>query len=208
MERTMLVGKKVKLRAVEEKDLNFCQSLYNDDHLRGLVVGWDFPISMHSQEKWFKSMSPQDKNNIRLIIETYDGTVIGLTGLWNIDWHNRNALTAIKLKGESLSGKGFGRDAIMLMNAYSFFDVGLVRLWGTILEYNIPSFNSYVKKSGWIVEGLLRKHIFRNGYFHNLYYVGCLIEDFLKVVDSRDYIPEKIPSGLNRIETDQMKFGK
>lgn len=197
----MIKGKKVRFRPVEENDLSFCQILFNDSYLRSVVVGWDFPVSMNAQKKWFHSFSTE-KNNIRLIIETYDGKAIGLTGLWDIDWHNRNALTAIKLKSEGIEGKGYGRDAIMAMNAFSFFDVGLHRLWGTIIDYNIPSFKVYVEKSGWKTEGLLRDHIFRNGVFHNLYYVACLKEDYLSVPDCQDYIPKVIPNGMQKFTAD------
>lgn len=195
----MLEGKKIRLRPIEEHDLSFCQSLYNDAKIRQMVVGWDFPVSETSQKKWYQSLTG-DRNNLRLIIETKDGISIGLTGLWDIDWHNRHALTAIKLKTEGIQGKGYGRDAIMTMNAFSFYDVGLHRLWGAILAFNIPSFKSYVHRSGWKVEGLLRQHIFRNGFFHDLYYVACLKDDFLSVPDSADYIPSKYPEGMNLIE--------
>ena len=199
-----MTGKKIRLRVVEESDLNFCQSLFNDDHLRDLVVGWDFPVSMYAQKRWFESLS-SGKNNIRLIIETHEGIAIGLTGLWDIDWHNRNALTAVKLKGDLVKGKGYGRDAIMTMNAFSFFDVGLHRLWGSIIDYNIPSFKVYVDKSGWKTEGVLRDHVFRNGVFHNLYYVGCLKDDFLNVPDSGDYVPQPIPAGMKKFSADIFK---
>jgi len=193
----MIEGKKVRLRPVEEKDLEFCQAIYNDPHLRQVLVGWDFPVSLHSQRKWFESLAG-DSRNLRLMVETKEGQPIGLTGLWDIDWHNRHALTGIKLTSQSTQGKGYGRDAIMLMNAYSFFEVGLHRLWATIIDYNIPSFKSYCERSGWKVEGLFRQHIFRNGAFHDLYCVACLEEDFLAVPDANDYIPSEIPQGMSR----------
>jgi RimJ/RimL family protein N-acetyltransferase len=191
----MIKGKRVVLRAVEEEDLGFCQRLYNDPDVRTVVVGWDFPVSLQNQKQWLDSVG-KDKSNARFIVETLEKQPIGLTGLWDIDWHNRHALTATKLtvSGE-IRGKGYGRDAIMAMNAYAFYEVGLHRLWGAILDFNVPSFKSYVERSGWKVEGRLRQHIFRNGYYHDLYYVACLKEDFLAVPDAGDYIPPKIPGG-------------
>ena len=193
----MIIGKKVIFRTVEERDLDFCQLLFNDPQLRDVVVGWAFPVSLDAQKKWFQSLAT-GTNNVRFIIETHDGKAIGLTGLWDIDWHNRNALTAIKLKGDLIKGKGYGRDAIMTMNAFAFYDVGLHRLWSSILDYNIPSFKAYVEKSGWKVEGVLREHVHRNGAFHNLYHVGCLKEDFLSVPDAKDYIPDSVPAGMKK----------
>lgn len=192
----MITGKKVRFRPIEEIDLNFCQALFNDPYIRDVVVGWAFPVSMKEQKKWFESLSSE--KTIRLIIETLDGTPIGLTGLWDIDWHSRNALTGIKLKGDSIKGKGYGHDAIMTMNAFAFFDVGLHRLWSSIIDYNVPSFKAYVEKSGWKVEGVLREHVYRNGNFHNLYSVACLKDDFLIVPGATDYIPKEIPTGMEK----------
>ncbi|OPY85090.1 MAG: hypothetical protein A4E65_00197 [Syntrophorhabdus sp. PtaU1.Bin153] len=192
-------GKYVRLRAVEETDLPFCQLLYNDLELRRLVVGWDFPVSLAQQKRWFET-SQQDRNNIRLIIENKEKESIGLTGLWDIDWHDRHALTAVKLLlSDENKGKGYGRDAVMTVCAYAFFEVGLFRLWTTIINYNAPSFKTYVERSGWKVEGLLRQHVFRNGKSHDLYYVGCLREDFLAVSDAIDYVPSEIPAGYDII---------
>ena len=191
----MIRGKKVNLRSVEEEDLGFCQRLYNDPDVRAVVVGWDFPVSLQNQKRWFDSLG-RDKNNARFIVETAEKLPIGLTGLWDIDWHNRHALTATKLMVcDEIRGKGYGRDAIMTMNGYAFFEVGLNRLWGAILDFNVPSFKSYVERSGWKVEGRFRQHIFRNGSYHDLYYVACLKDDFLAVSDARDYIPPEIPEG-------------
>jgi RimJ/RimL family protein N-acetyltransferase len=196
----MIRGKKVILRAVEEEDLGFCQRLYNDPDVRAVVVGWDFPVSLQNQKQWFDTLG-KDKNNVRFIVETSEKLPIGLTGLWDIDWHNRHALTATKLMVScEIRGKGYGRDAIMAMNAYAFFEVGLRRLWGAILDINVPSFKSYVERSGWKVEGRFRQHIFRNGSYHDLYYVACLKEDFLAVPDAGDYIPPEIPDGCHYLD--------
>ncbi len=193
----MIAGKKVRLRPVEVRDLEFCQMLYNDPRIRQMVVGWDFPVSMAAQNKWFEA-SAGNTTNLRLLVESDEGEAIGITGLWDIDWHNRNAMTGVKLKYGGTEGKGYGRDTIMVMNAYAFFEVGLHRLWGLIIEYNIPSLKSYIEKSGWKVEGILRHHVFRNGTFHNVYYVACLKSDFLAVPDAVDYVPREIPDGMHR----------
>ena len=152
-----------------------------------MVVGWDFPVSMEAQRRWFDSLIGK-KNEARFIIETIEGKTIGLTGLWDIDWHNRHALTATKvILSEEIKGKGYGRDAIMALSAYAFYEVGLNRLWGSIIDYNGASFKAYVERSGWKLEGTLRNHIFRNGAFHDLYYVACLKKDFESVPDAENY---------------------
>jgi len=183
----MIKGKLVLIRAMESSDLELCQSLFNDPDIRRMVVGWDFPVSMEAQRQWFNSLI-EKKNEVRFVIESKEGKPIGLTGLWDIDWHNRHAAGATKLiLSDETKGKGYGRDAIMALSAYAFYEVGLNRLWGMIIDYNASSLKSYVERSGWKLEGTLRNHIFRDGTFHDVYYVACLKEDFDSVPDAKTY---------------------
>ena len=171
-----MMGQRVIFRAVEEEDLKLLQEWINDPVISGLVGGWSFPVSMAQQRQWFAD-SLKDPNTQRFIVEDYESEVLGLTGLWQIDWHNRHALTALKL-GEGARGKGYGTDAILTLMSYAFFEVGLNRLWGSILAYNLPSYKAYVEKCGWRVEGILRQAVYRKGRFYDLIRVAALKEEF------------------------------
>jgi RimJ/RimL family protein N-acetyltransferase len=184
----MIKGKKVAFRAVEEEDLELLLEWANDPVMSNLVVGWSFPLSMANQKEWF-ARSLKNPHTQRFIVESYEDGVIGLTGLWEIDWHNRHALTAVKLGAENIRGKGYGTDAILTLMSYAFFDVGLNRLWGAMLPYNIPSYKAYVERCGWRVEGILRQEIFRNGEFYDLIRVAVLKEDFVKHPRFSEYAP-------------------
>lgn len=184
----MIKGKRVFFRAMEEEDLQYLLEWANDPIISNLVVGWSFPISMARQKEWFVD-TLKNPHTQRFIVESYEEGIIGLTGLWHIDWHNRHALTALKLGAEDIRGKGYGTDAILTLMSYAFFDVGLNRLWGAILPYNIASYKAYVEKCGWRVEGVLRQEIFRNGKFYDLIRVAVLKEDFVKHPRFGEYAP-------------------
>jgi RimJ/RimL family protein N-acetyltransferase len=184
----MIRTKKLGFRAIEERDLPLLADMLNDEEMSSLVVGWSFPVSLEQQKQWF-SRQLSDQHNQRWMVETAEGQTIGLTGLWSIDWVNRNALTALKLGAKDIKGKGYGTDAIMGVMAYAFGQLGLERLWGEILVYNVPSYKAYVEKCGWKVEGLLRKAVFRAGEFHDVYRVGILREDFLAHPGAAEYLP-------------------
>ena len=99
---------------------------------------------------------------------------------------------------EDAKGKGYGSDAIMTISAYAFYEVGLNRLWGAIIDYNEASCKAYVdERSGWKVEGRLRKHVFRDGTFHDLYYVACLKSDFEAIADADIYRASYLSPKLN-----------
>jgi len=122
------------------------------------------------------------------MVEDLKGNPIGLTGLWDVDWHNRNALTALKLGGDAPQrGRGLGSDAIMSVMAFAFYDVGLDRLYGSILEGNAASLKAYTQRCGWKVEGTARGHIWRHGEFVNLLHVGVLRSDFEQLPNAHEY---------------------
>lgn len=185
----MIVGKKVRFRALEEPDQPLLVEWMNDPEISRLVGGWTFPLSLANQRDWFAG-ARKDSRNQRWMVETLDGTPLGLTGLWEIDWQNRNALTALKLGSPAARGKGYGTDAIMTVMAYAFSQVGLNRLWGEILPYNLGSYRAYVEKCGWKVEGVLRQQIYRDGSFHDQYRVAVLKEDFMALPDAPAYLPK------------------
>lgn len=181
-------GKKVILRAVEEHDLPLLTEWLNDPDIAQMVGGWTFPTSLSQQKVWLDAAN-KDTLTQRWIIETDDRDPIGLTGLWNINWHDRLALTAIKLSGsDDVRGKGYGTDAVFTLMAYAFAQVGLNRLWSEIIEYNTPSYHLYVRACGWKVEGLLRQSVFRNNEFHDQLRVAILKDEFLALPRAREYL--------------------
>lgn len=172
----MIKGKNISLRPIELFDAELLQVLMNDNIISGNVVGWSFPVSLHNQQDWIKSLSSQD--NYRLIIvDNQTGESIGIAGLWNIDWHNRSAESAIKILSKSTS-KGIGTEVLMLIQAWSFYVIGLRRLYAEILSFNHASLNLYIKKCKWRVEGCQKEAIFRKGVWNSLYNVAILKDEF------------------------------
>ena len=184
----MIVGKKVRLRALEDADQPLLVQWLNDPEISHLVGGWTFPVSVSGQKDWF-ARSKGDARNQRWMVETLAGEPLGLTGLWDIDWQNRHALSALKLGSKDVRGKGYGTDAILTLMSYAFMQVGLHRLWSEILPYNRGSYRAYVEKCGWRVEGVNRQHVFRDGVFHDQLSIGVLKAEFLNWDAAKDYIP-------------------
>ena len=177
---------KVILRPLERSDLPFLRDLANDPEVRSNVVGWDWPLSLAGQERWFDARV-DTLSTRRFIVEDDSQRSVGMTGLWDLDWHNRNALTAMKLGGtEAARGRGLGTAAIHLLMEFAFNDVGLERLYSGILAHNEVSLAAYVRKSGWSEEGRLRGHIWRGGEYVDVIQVGIVRADYLSWARARD----------------------
>lgn len=183
----MLQGRLVSIRTMEVADLPYVKAINDDPVVRANVVGWGWPNSEAEMLRWHAAS--QGGSTHRWVVEDADCRVIGVTGLWDVDLQSRNALTALKLGGkDEVRGRGLGADAIKLVMAFAFYDLGLNRLHSSILASNAASLRAYVDKCGWSKEGVSRQHVWRHGGFVDLHQVGVLREDFDRLPDSEEYI--------------------
>lgn len=187
----MIKSKLVSLRPIELSDDIVLQQLINNPLVSENVVGWTFPVSLFSQKSWIQS----NTNNLSyrlVVVDNATNEAIGITGLWDIDWHNQSALSAIKLL-PAYKGKGIGTEVVMLTMAWAFYNVGLRRLHSTILDFNGPSLGLYIKKCGWRVEGCQYEAIFRKGEWHDLYSVAILKREFDALPAASEFINTVCP---------------
>ena len=169
-------GKTITLRSIEEEDLEMLRSIMNDPEVEKMLVGWAYPISKFQQKAWFQQS--QNESEKRYIIETTEDGAVGLAILSDFDWKNRSAYIGIKIGNEKFRNKGIGTDTIMTIMKYAFDELQLNRLYCTILDYNIASQTLFREKCGWICEGALRKHIYKNGEYHDLKLFGILKDEY------------------------------
>lgn len=183
----MLTGRLVSLRPMRADDLEFLADLTNVSEVRNNVVGWDWPVAPDAQREWFPQALRDPRNHRLTVTDASTGRPVGLTGLWEVDWHNRSAMSAVKLMPR-MAPKGAGSDSIMLIMAWSFYEVGLRRLHSTILDCNAASLGAYVRRCGWRIEGREREAIFRRGQWHDLVRVAALRPDFDALALSAEYV--------------------
>ena len=168
---------KIKLRALEESDMELLRESVNDPEMEKMVVGWSFPISSIEQQNWFKSIQG-NKQHQRFAIE-FEERFVGLSTLTDIDWKNRSAFHGIKLISDAPKGQGIGFDAVCGTMQYAFEELQLNRLVGGILTYNTPSRKLYAK-CGWKEEGLFREQVFKNNQYHDEIPVAILRSDYFE----------------------------
>ncbi|QAT62013.1 N-acetyltransferase [Acidilutibacter cellobiosedens] len=178
-------GNYVTLRAVEEEDLELLREMINDPEIEKMVGGYSFPVSKVQQKGWFESIS-DNKNDIRLIIETKEDGAIGFANIVNIDWKNRSAFHGIKIANKNFRRKGIGTDAVMAVMKYAFEELHLNRLDSSIIDYNEPSKKLYCK-CGWKVEGIRREAIFKGNQYHDELVVGILKEEYEELIRKNNY---------------------
>jgi ribosomal-protein-alanine N-acetyltransferase len=100
------------------------------------------------------------------IIEKSTGENIGWCGYHTFYLDHRRAELGYELTNEEHRGKGYMGEAIPPILKYGFEVMNLNRVEAFVGPKNIPSLK-LVKKQGFIEEGTMRSHYFKNGVFED-----------------------------------------
>jgi RimJ/RimL family protein N-acetyltransferase len=167
----------VYLRALELSDLERTYKWHNDPELYRTLGGVFHYVSRTTEEEWLRRMaafSPQEVN--LAICLTENSQHIGNFYVRDIDWVARHAELHILIGEPTQRSKGYGLAALRLLVKYAFQDLGLLRLWVLFLEENKAS-HRILEKCGFVEEGKLRKHAFKDGQFKDVMIMGICASD-------------------------------
>src|SRR5487761_1336088 len=106
-----------------------------------------------------------------------DDRLVGFVALFSIEWANGHGWVAIGIGDESDRGKGFGKEAVRLLQRFAFHELGLRRLSLDVIADNAPALALY-RGLGFQEEGRLRERVYRDGRATDLVYMGLLGRDW------------------------------
>jgi RimJ/RimL family protein N-acetyltransferase len=174
-----IIGEKVMLRAIEDKDADVLRDMINDPEMEFLLGGWSFPVSVRQQLAWQSGLGG-DTRTLRCVIETIEGKdAIGTVVLSDIDAKNGNAEIHIKIRDGASRGQGFGSDAIRALIRYAFDELRLECVFARVSEHNEVSLRLFTK-CGFVREGILRRRLFKRGR-----YVDVVVLSILRSLPSK-----------------------
>jgi len=137
-------------------------------------------FSIDKHKEWLEKdlVDQQKSDEIFFLIRTVQGDkTIGLIGLDGIRWVHGDAWVGIGLGEREYWGKGYGTDAMLILQRYAFLELNLHRLSLTVFEYNERAMSSY-KKAGFTEEGRARQYLNRNGERYDMIFMGILREEW------------------------------
>lgn len=170
----MLRGEKVLLRALERQDLPRLLQFNNDLGIE-LAGGGDPPMPQSMarlQAEYEGKASHGGRDGGSFAIEA-DGKLIGTCGLMGIGETAHTCEFGIAIGDREYWGKGYGREAIALMIDYGFRYHNFHKIWLRVHAANERAIGAY-KACGFIEEGRLRQHVYSNGSYDDLIYMGIL----------------------------------
>jgi RimJ/RimL family protein N-acetyltransferase len=176
----MLVGTRVRLRAIERTDYQLLHRWLNDPEL---MVYWGRPGNTQALPEVAASEDAQAARGTsrKYIIETLEGNAIGQIDYYDLDVVARSAWTSVMIGDPAYLSGGYGTDAMRTLLRHLFDGLGLHRVTLTAIEDNERALKSYLK-SGFVQEGLLREWIYFNGSFKNGVVMAVLEDDFRRAV--------------------------
>jgi RimJ/RimL family protein N-acetyltransferase len=167
------------LRILEPDDLERVYKWHNDEHLYRDLIGTHRFVSRATVGKWLEQKSAFSSTEINFAIcLREDSKHIGNAYIRDINWTDRNGVGPHLFIGDSEQRhKGYGKQAMNLILNYAFTTMGLNRLYGTIVGHNEASLRM-CHSVGFVEEGKLRQHIYQDGQFKDVLFVGVCRGDW------------------------------
>jgi RimJ/RimL family protein N-acetyltransferase len=103
--------------------------------------------------------------------------LIGSCGFHNFDWRSRAAEVGIFIGDKSCWNKGYGTEVMRLLLQHGFNTLNLNRIALDVYSNNLRAIRAY-EKAGFILEGLKRQAIFKNGIYLDVLVMSVLRSDW------------------------------
>jgi RimJ/RimL family protein N-acetyltransferase len=182
MNTDLLQGRLVRLTTEEPETLAPLESGWFADSEYSRLLDWDPArrFSTKSSLKWIEKEYENEGVYAFTIRTLADNRIIGRIGLDGIRWTHRDCFVGIGLGEREFWGKGYGTDAMRIILRYAFTELNLHRVTLDVFEYNQRGVRSY-EKAGFLLEGRARGQLLREGRRWDVFYMGILRSDWLKL---------------------------
>lgn len=173
----MIQGTRVNWRAIERDDIARLHAINNDVEVE-LLGGGDppYPQSLANAYADFDRRAAEGRGSGNFALVA-DGQLIGHGGLYRRDEIAHTAEMGIVIGERAYWGRGYGREAVRLLISYGFNLLNLRRIYLTVNGRNERAIRAY-RAVGFVEEGRLRQHVWSNGDYDDLIYMGVLREEW------------------------------
>lgn len=167
------------LREYQMNDLQYMRAWVNDPEITNyLSDAFLYPHTEHQTESYLKLMVEGKDSKGFIIADKNSSEYIGQIDLHELDWKNRNALMGIVIGRKNLLNKGYGSEAIMLLQDFVFHTLNLHRLELEVIAYNERAYRCYLR-CGFKEEGRLRERIYRAGKYWDIIVMSVLKSEYI-----------------------------
>jgi RimJ/RimL family protein N-acetyltransferase len=171
----VIIGKRIRLRAIEREDLPRFVAWLNDPEVRHNMLLYQ-PLSLAQEEVWFKGILERHPDEQPLVIEiSADGVwqAVGNVSFFNLNTHDSSAEIGIFIGEKKYWDQGYGTESMRLMLKHGFEDLNLNRIYLRVFETNPRGMRAY-DKAGFVHEGRMRQDRFLDGKYIDVHLMSVV----------------------------------
>jgi len=155
---------------------------FNDEETTLHMQKHYFPNTKEMQIDFYNNSLKNNESIVQLgILDKSKSVVFGIISLSNIDLINRNAEWSVLIGEKEYRQLIYVNEAIDLILKHAFFTLNLYKVNGgyveTLKEWGIFMQRRYNFKE----EGKLRSQMYKNGKFLDIFLIGLLKDDYIKI---------------------------
>jgi len=180
----MLIGDRIVLREYRKEDLLYMRKWVNNIEItHNLSNVFLYAHTMNDTENFLNAMLQGNSGFKGYVIAHKDTEeYIGQIDLVDIDWVNRVGTLGIVIGNSDKLNKGYGTEAIKLIQDFSFNKLNLNKLELEVRAYNNRAIRCY-KKCGFVEEGRLRENFYTDGEYTDTLVMGILKSEYKDRMD-------------------------
>ena len=171
-----IVGNTISLRPITQQDTADIVRWRNNPAVLQNFIDQQ-PITEQSHNAWLQSRVQTGQVYQFIIVENSTGRSVGSVFLRDISPVHKHCEYGVFIGEDTARGKGYGTQACRLACGFAFEQLLMQRVFLRVLAQNIGAVRSY-EKAGFTQEGLFRKHVWVNGGFEDVIFMGLLQEEW------------------------------
>ena len=149
---------------------------YNDAETTRYTEHHRFPNTPIKQLDFFKTNIETSSQKLQLGIMDKNKYFLGVVSLNTIDYISRRAEMAITIGEKAYRKLIYAAESVSLIIEHGFFTLNLERIYAGTTEKSLADF--WIRSLNFTYEGMYRKHIYRNGIYHDAHLFGILRNEF------------------------------
>ena len=176
----LIKGNKINLRTLIPKDAQSIYENLNNREVSRYTARISYPYKLEDARGFIKFSRKKGLNQIIFGIENPENKkVIGIIDLTSINFDDSKEATLGYWLSKKYWGQKIMTEVIKLVLNYAFKNLKLVRVQATVMEPNKASMK-VLEKNGFKHEGILRKKVYKNRKWLDIFIYGILKEEYKK----------------------------
>jgi RimJ/RimL family protein N-acetyltransferase len=170
-------GEKIRLRAVEQKDLDDCMNAPEEPDQWIDRANSEIDLPMWREKGRDELAATRDrKDGAFWVIENNEGQDVGCIGTFECD-QRVGTFKYFIIINRPFWRRGYASEAIKIVFSYYFRELRYQKVTSQVYAFNEPSQRMH-EKLGFVQEGRLRRMVYTNGQFYDQLMLGMTCEEF------------------------------